>query len=81
MKTAIDRAGRVVIPKAMREALGLAGGGSVEVTVRDGRIEIEPTSVSMRVVDADGYPVIQAESELPPLTAEMVRATVEHVRR
>jgi len=31
------------------------------------------------VVDVEGYPVIQAESELPSLTAEMVRATVEHV--
>ncbi len=81
MKTAIDRAGRVVIPKAMRQAIGLDGGGSVEVTVRDGRIEIEPTSVPMQVVKIDGFPVIQPESELPPLTAEMVRATLDQVRR
>lgn len=33
MGTTVDAAGRLVIPKALRDAIGLAGGGAVEVTV------------------------------------------------
>jgi len=44
MKSAIDSAGRVVIPKPLRERLGLDRGQVVEIREREGRIEIEPAS-------------------------------------
>lgn len=81
MRTTIDRAGRLVVPKALRDDVGLAGGGDVEVTVRDGRIEVAPATVPMRVVDRDEVAVLQADEELPKLSAEEVRATLERVRR
>ncbi|CAN5651948.1 MAG: AbrB/MazE/SpoVT family DNA-binding domain-containing protein [Actinomycetota bacterium] len=81
MRTTIDDAGRIVIPKSLREAVGLRGGRVVEVSVRDGRIEIEPTTLPMQVVEAPGGPVIQPESEVSPLSGEMVRATLEQARR
>jgi AbrB family looped-hinge helix DNA binding protein len=77
----MDRAGRLVIPKALRAAIGLEVGGEVDVTVRDGRIEVQPAAVAMRVVERDGHPVIEADAEMPALTTEEVRATVERVRR
>ena len=40
----MDSAGRVVIPKALRDRLGLEQGKVVEIRERDGRIEIEPAS-------------------------------------
>jgi AbrB family looped-hinge helix DNA binding protein len=42
MKTTIDRAGRVVVPKSLRAALGLKGGDEVEITLQGERIELVP---------------------------------------
>lgn len=81
MRTTIDRAGRVVIPKALRDELGLGEGGVIVVTARDGRIEIEPASVGMRVVTTEWGPVIEPDVSLPPLSIEEVRATLDQVRR
>jgi AbrB family looped-hinge helix DNA binding protein len=81
MRTTIDRAGRIVIPKAMRDEAGLAPGTEVDVELRDGRIEIEPAPVPMRIVYKDGHPVIEADAAMPPLTADDVRETLERTRR
>ena len=40
MRTTIDKAGRIVVPKALRDAMGLEAGQEVELTLTDGRIEI-----------------------------------------
>lgn len=40
MRTTIDAAGRVVIPKAIRDRLALRGGEQIEVSENDGVIEI-----------------------------------------
>ena len=81
MKTTIDRAGRIVVPKPLREALSLEGGQAVELTVRDGRLEVEPLSVPMRLESSGDGPVAVADEELPPLTADQVRSTLEQTRR
>ena len=81
MKTTIDGAGRIVIPKAVRDAAGLAAGTEVEVEFRDGRVEIEPATLPMRVVKRGGSVVIEAGVDLPPLTDDDVRDVLEHVRR
>lgn len=82
MRTTIDGAGRVVIPKALRDAAGIAAGTELEIEVRDGRIEIEPAAVPMRVVAReDGRPVIEAATAQPSLSADEVRAVLESVRR
>ena len=44
MKSTIDRAGRVVIPKAIREAAGLKPGSALTIAYRDGQVVIEPKS-------------------------------------
>ncbi|HEY3209775.1 MAG TPA: AbrB/MazE/SpoVT family DNA-binding domain-containing protein [Actinomycetota bacterium] len=77
----MDSAGRVVVPKALREALGLRGGQEIEITLRDGRIEIEPVSVQMRLVDRSGILVAKPEGAVPPLTETEVRDALERVRR
>ena len=81
MRTTIDKAGRIVVPKAMRDELGLNGGTEVEIVLADGRIEIEPIATTVRLVRRHGRLVAVADREMPPLTAEMVRETLEKIRR
>lgn len=40
MRTTIDAAGRLVVPKPVRDAMGLEPGRAVDVVFTDGRIEI-----------------------------------------
>ena len=81
MKTTIDSAGRIVVPKPLRLTLGLKPGQPLEIRAGDGRLEIEiaPTQVRLRK-RGKGF-VAVPEVELPVLTAEQVRDTLERVRR
>jgi len=47
MKTAIDAAGRIVVPKPLREALGISPGQALEITANDGRLEIAVAATPM----------------------------------
>ena len=44
MRTTIDRAGRLVVPRSLRDRIGLAGGGEVEITLDGAAIRIEPVA-------------------------------------
>jgi AbrB family looped-hinge helix DNA binding protein len=81
MRTTIDDAGRVVVPKALRDQLGLTGGQEIEITAREGRIEIEVPTTAMRLEKRGKGLVAVPETELPPLTVETVRETLERIRR
>jgi AbrB family looped-hinge helix DNA binding protein len=77
----MDQGGRVVIPKILRDRLQLCPGHSLEILERDGHIEVSPAPASITLVRRDGVPVALPEGELPVLTEEVVRSTLEHVRR
>ena len=81
MKASIDRLGRVVVPKRIRDKLQLQGGETLEVEERDGMIELRPvpTKVDDRR-DAAGARRAPLE-QLPALTDELVRDALEQVRR
>lgn len=69
MKTTIDKAGRLVIPKALRDRLGLQP-GEVEVTADGAALRIEPVSETT-LVERDGRLVIPSYG--PELTDDVVR--------
>jgi AbrB family looped-hinge helix DNA binding protein len=81
MRSAIDAAGRVVIPKELRDRLGLRRGRPVDIRERDGRIEIEPCSTPMTLVRRGGGLVAVPQEKLPALSDDMVRDTLERTRR
>jgi len=81
MRSAIDAAGRIVIPKELRGRLGLRRGTSVEIRERDGCIEIQPAAVPMTLVRRGRSSVAVPREKLPPLTDELVRDTLERSRR
>ena len=80
MRSTIDGAGRIVIPKALRDRLDLRPGQPLEVVERDGRIEIGPAPTAVSLIERDGLLAAVPDAQLPPLTDEMVRSTLEHTR-
>ena len=82
MRTTIDSAGRLVIPKALRDELGFSPGRELELAAVDGRLEVEVPPTSMRLEDREGALVaVPEEGELPRLTDDVVRDTLERIRR
>ncbi len=81
MRITIDGAGRIVVPKSVRDAMGLQAGRAIDMVFTDGRIEIELAPAEVEVEQRGGLPAIAATGEQPPLTDEDVRDTIETTRR
>lgn len=81
MKSTIDAAGRIVVPKALRQALGLRPGQPLEIRSGDGRLEIEIAATPMQLRKRGKGLVAVPNTKLPALTAEQVRDTLERIRR
>lgn len=54
MRVAIDGVGRLVIPKTLREELGVRVAAELELTATDGRLELTVADVPARVEERDG---------------------------
>jgi AbrB family looped-hinge helix DNA binding protein len=81
MKTTIDAAGRIVVPKPLRQALDLKPGQALEIRAGDGRLEIEIAATPMTLQKQGKDLVAVPEVGLPTLTADEVRDALERVRR
>jgi AbrB family looped-hinge helix DNA binding protein len=81
MVTTIDSAGRIIVPKRLREELGFKPGQKLELSAADGRLEIEHSATPMRLETRGGRLVAVTDQSMPALTSELVRETLEQVRR
>lgn len=82
MTTTIDRAGRLVIPKEMRERVGLTAGSTVTIREQDGRVEIEPAYQESRLIEGPhGLLMIEAPPGAQKITNDQVRSTLNRIRR
>jgi len=64
MRTTIDKAGRLVVPRSLRGAIGLVDGGPVEVELDGAGIRVEPVAgrelreeQGLLVIPATGVPI------------------------
>lgn len=81
MRTTIDAAGRLVIPQQIRREAGLTPGMPLDIRVRDGRIEIEPEPVPVKLVSRGRLLVAVPQGAVSPLRPETVERTRRTLRR
>lgn len=67
MRTVIDRRGRIVVPKILRDRLGLQGCESLEIDGHDGVIEIRVSPVRVRVAKSDGALIAMPFDDVRPI--------------
>lgn len=80
METTIDKAGRLVVPKAVRDAARLRPGTRVRFRVRESRIEIEPVPLDVALERHGSAVVAVPRGEQPALTAAEVEEATARLR-
>ena len=74
MMVVIDRAGRVVIPKDVRDRLALSADVELELSVEGDSIRLIPVRHrTRRIVEVDGWPVIEAADGVTTTDADVQR--------
>ncbi len=81
MKATMDAAGRLVIPREIRREAGLKPGMPLQVRWREGRIEIEPEPLPVKLVRKGRLLVAVPQGEVSPMRAETVERTRRALRR
>ena len=81
MKTTIDSAGRLVVPKEVRQRAQLKPGMPLEIRFHDGCIEIEPPPLDVSLKRRGRLVVAVPRESAPPLTAEIVEESRRRLRR
>ncbi len=81
MTTTMDEAGRLVIPREVRNEARIRPGTPLEVRWRDGRIEIEPQPLPVRLVRKGRLLVAVPDNRVEPLAADTVERTRRALRR
>ena len=63
MITTIDKFGRIIIPKRLRERLGISLGTTLNISENGNKIEIEPVQDTLPVINKDGILVFTGKLE------------------
>lgn len=62
MKISMDSAGRILVPKPLRDALGLSAGSTVDISRYGAGLQLVPTGRTARLVIEDGVLVASGET-------------------
>jgi AbrB family looped-hinge helix DNA binding protein len=81
MRVRIDGTGRVVIPKALREAFGLRPDSQLELTADQGGIRLDPVDPAPRAIDDRTHPPRLTKVEDASLTDADVRTVRDALQR
>jgi AbrB family looped-hinge helix DNA binding protein len=79
----IDKAGRIVVPKKLRDALHLAPGTQLKLERSGDGLVLRPNSTQAQLVIENGVPLIYAagQANVSVLTVDMVNALIEAGRQ
>jgi AbrB family looped-hinge helix DNA binding protein len=64
MEATIDQAGRILLPKPLRDALGLLPGTKVDVSRYGAGLQLIPAGRTARIVEEDGALVATGETRI-----------------
>lgn len=64
METTIDSVGRIVVPKVLRDALGLTPGSTVDISRYGAGLQLVPSGRTARLVDESGVLVATGDTEI-----------------
>ena len=80
MNSTIDKAGRIVVPKAIRTAARLEPGTEIRFRLVSGRIEMEPAPLTVSLERRGHLVVAVPDRTLPALAEAEVENTVAALR-
>ena len=80
MRTTIDKAGRLVIPASIRDRAGLTPGMTLEITVDEFGVRLEPAAPGPRLVKVGRRLVARPTSDVNARPAVDVASLVEDER-
>lgn len=78
MEAVVDSVGRLVVPKAIRDALGLTTGTKVDISLYGSGLHVVPIGRTARLVEDDGRLVADSDTEV---TDEDVFGLLESIRK
>lgn len=81
MKTTIDHAGRLVIPKYIRRTSGVKPGVPLEVRWKDGAIIVTPVPLAVKMDRKGRLLVAVPAKDAPRLSADTVERTRKTLRK
>lgn len=62
METTIDAAGRIVVPKVLRDELGLTAGSTVDISRYGAGLALIPGGRTARIIEEDGRLVVDCDT-------------------
>ncbi len=64
MEVTIDSVGRIVVPKPLRDSLGLTPGSTVDISRYGAGLQLVPTGRTARLVNESGMLVATGDTEI-----------------
>jgi AbrB family looped-hinge helix DNA binding protein len=64
VKATVDSGGRVLVPKPLRDALGLRPGTTVDISRYGAGLQLIPAGRTARIVEEGGVPVATGDTEI-----------------
>lgn len=78
MEAKVDSVGRVLIPKKLRDALGLRAGSTVDISWYGPGLQLVPHGRTARIIEENGHLVATGDT---PIDDDIVFALIDAGRR